>query len=151
MLEPHHALAAVFFGLGGWALLAPSNVLNTVLLRPEVTDTTVLLVACVGAQAALTGTLLLTARMTPAAYKARARAAAAAAAAADGGATSPRAFAVGMLPFFVLFNYRYLYVKPMFNAWMWLDVAGSAAIVAACLWGLRRGERGGGGKGRKAG
>lgn len=43
-----------------------------------------------------------------------------------------------MIPFFVLFNYHYVFVKPMFNSWMLLDVAGSCVILATCLWGLTR-------------
>lgn len=67
-MEPKHVLASVFFALGGWALLGPAHVLRTVMLRPEVTDTTTLLVGCVGAQAMMTGSLFVTARMTRALY-----------------------------------------------------------------------------------
>jgi hypothetical protein len=38
-----------------------------------------------------------------------------------------------MLPFFTLFNFRYLYVKPMFNNWMWLDVAGEFNVMSPAL------------------
>lgn len=49
-MEPQHLLAAVFFSLGGWALLAPASVLRLVMLEPEVTRTTTMLMGCFGAQ-----------------------------------------------------------------------------------------------------
>lgn len=67
-VEPKHVLAALFFTLGGWALLAPAHVLRLTMLRPEVTDVTVLLTACFGSQAVMNGVLFATARMTRAAY-----------------------------------------------------------------------------------
>lgn len=72
--------------------------------------------AVVRAQAVMNGALFATVRMTRAAYL---------------------TFAWGMLPFFC-FNAYFTLIDPLVNSFMWLDAAGSAAIVAACVWGLRR-------------
>lgn len=125
LLKPNHVLSSVFLSLGGWALLAPEHVIRTVMKEPEVTETTKLLMACFGAQAVMNGILFATVRMTPTAYK---------------------VFAGGMVPFFC-WNYYHSVVRPVINGWMWLDVAGSAAIVGTCLWGLKADEDAGKKKG----
>ncbi len=96
-------------------MLAPAHVLQLVLIKPDVTHLSSVLTGCFGAQACICGALFATARMTRATYL---------------------TFAWGMIPFFVLFNYWFVFVDPMFNKWMLLDVAGSVVIVLACLWGL---------------
>ena len=70
--------------------------------------------ACFGAQAVLTGTLLATARFRP---------------------TTFLVFGLaGSLPFFA-FNVWFTLVEPVLNGWMWLDVLGNAGILACGLFG----------------
>ena len=109
-------LASIFLVLGGWCLLFPGSVIKLVFL-PGMNDATLqarFIMACFGAQAVLTGTILATARFTP---------------------TTFLVFGVmGSLPFFV-FNVWFTVVEPVLNAWMWLDVFGNAGILACGLFG----------------
>jgi hypothetical protein len=118
---PQTALAAPFLVLGAWALLFPRAVLRLTLTpeyRAQANALSAVLTACFGAQAVMCGAVFAMARCTRATYA---------------------LFAAGMLPFFA-FNLYCTLVVPVFNVWMLLDAASSAAIVAACVWGLRRGR-----------
>ncbi len=116
--------AAVFLLLGGWCVLAPGMVVRLTFLDAATADTgaTRFVMGCFGAQAALTGTILLMARSTP---------------------TTFLVFGLaGSLPFFA-FNLWYTLVEPVLNGWMWLDVLGNVTILGCGLsgWHLARRER----------
>lgn len=109
-------LALVFLCLGGWALVAPNQVLSLG-IRPELQtgDTvTAVIMGCFGAQAVLGGTVMLLSRFTP------------------------RTFLVfgilGSVPFF-FFNYYFVFVVEIFTRWMLLDFVGNIAILSLCLMG----------------
>lgn len=116
-------LAVVFLGLGGWCVVTPEMV-EILVLREEyrhLSPTSALLLQCFGAQAVLVGSLALLSRFT---------------------ATTFLVF--GMLasvPFFV-FNIWFVWVNPMFTAWMLLDFAGNLSFFAVGIigWRLMRGE-----------
>lgn len=109
-------LAFVFFGLGGWALLFPSQVLSLG-LRPELYTgdrVTAIIMGCFGAQAVLGGTVMLLTRFTPGAFL---------------------VFGLlGSFPFFG-FNYYFVFVEEVFTPWMLLDVFGNIAILGLCTMG----------------
>ncbi len=90
-----------------------------VTFQPELavaTEQARFIMGCFGAQAVLTGTLMLTAQFT---------------------ATTFLVFGlVGSIPFFVL-NYWFLFVEPVLNQWMLLDFAGNLGILVIGLWGWR--------------
>lgn len=112
------ALAAIFGLLGGWCVLMPGFVVRLVFLPgPDTAGLPVRFVmGCFGAQAALTGTIIATARFTP---------------------TTFLVFGLaGSLPFFA-FNVWFTVVEPVLNSWMWLDVLGNAGILACGLIGRR--------------
>ncbi len=116
-------LASVFLLLGGWCLLLPGMV-EALTLRPEfVTGSSAmkLVFACFGAQAVLTGTILLTARFSPLTFLIFGL--------------------VGSVPFFV-FNAWFYFVTPILNGWMALDFIGNLVILGTGVWGylLRRRE-----------
>ena len=77
------------------------------------------IMGCFGAQAVLTGTIILTARFTPATFLIFGLA--------------------GSIPFFA-FNYWFLFVQPVLNHWMLLDFAGNLGILIVGLWGWRLGR-----------
>ncbi|MFO6464217.1 hypothetical protein ACK8OR_07490 [Jannaschia sp. KMU-145] len=112
------ALAAIFLLLGGWCLMAPAMVIRLT-FRPDLADATDqarFLMGCFGAQAVLTGMLILIARFTP---------------------TTFLVFGlVGSIPFFV-FDYWFVFVEPVLNEWMLLDLAGNLGILIAGIWGWR--------------
>lgn len=112
------SLSLIFLLLGSWCLLFPGMVIE-VTFRPEfavATEQARFIMGCFGAQAVLTGTLMLTARFT---------------------ATTFLVFGlVGSIPFFV-FNYWFLFVEPVLNQWMLLDFAGNLGILIIGLWGWR--------------
>lgn len=117
-LHLQRALALIFVSLGGWCLLAPSQV-EALVLRPEYVvgnASSALLMGCFGAQAVLAGLAIFASRFTA------------------------RTFLVfglaASLPFFG-FNYYFYFVREMFTAWMLLDFAGNVSILALCLAGYR--------------
>lgn len=117
-LRIQRILAAVFLGLGGWALLFPSVVERLGFASDHYmgTDASALLIACFGAQACLCGTVIALSRFRPITFL---------------------VFGfVGSIPFFI-FNFYFVFVVEMFSNWMLLDFFGNAAILALCLIGYR--------------
>ena len=114
------AIAAVFFVLGGWALLAPRSVIELTLL-PEYRAGTPILpfaIACFGAQAMIAGLFAAFARFTRATFL---------------------AFGIALLPFFV-FDIWFTLVDPVFTSLGLLDAVGNAIMLALCVIGWRRAE-----------
>lgn len=110
-----YVIAAVFFVLGGWCLVAPQNVIDLT-IRPEFRPDDViapLLVGCFGAQACIAGLFAAFSVFTRWTFL---------------------AYAIGVLPFFG-FNYYFYFVEPVFNEFMLLDAAGNVIFVIACVWG----------------
>ncbi len=112
------AIAAVFFILGGWCLLAPQHVIDTV-VTPEYHSRdplAVLTMACFGAQACLAGLFAAFSRFTRATFL---------------------AFGIALLPFFV-FDYWFTRVEPVFNHIGMLDLGGNIVMLALCVYGWRQ-------------
>lgn len=110
-------IAAVFLGLGGWALFAPANVIEFALTEPY-RDTGFIMrfaIACFGAQAVMFGIMALVVRWTSRAFA---------------------VFAVVLLPFFV-FNWYFHYEMPVLTSIGMLDFAGNLTMFIACLIGWR--------------
>ena len=110
-------IAAVFLGLGGWALLFPGSVIGLA-ITPEYRDGTYITsftMACFGAQAVLFGLMALIANWHSRAFA---------------------AFALLLLPFF-WFNYHFHYVEPVLTTIGMLDFAGNATMLIAALVGWR--------------
>lgn len=113
-----YAIAAVFFVLGGWCLIAPQSVIDLT-VRPDYRpDDAIapLLVGCFGAQACIAGTF--------AAFSIFTR-------------TTFLAYGIGVLPFFG-FNYYFYFVEPVFNELILLDAAGNLIFVVLCVLGYRQ-------------
>ncbi|MFU7527963.1 hypothetical protein [Qipengyuania sp. ASV99] len=115
-------IAAVFLGLGGWALLAPANVIDLALTEPYRDSSFIMRfsVACFGAQAVMFGIMALVVKWTARAFA---------------------VFAVVLVPFFV-FNWYFHYEMPVLTSIGMLDFAGNVVMFAACLigWRAARGE-----------
>ena len=112
------AIAAVFFILGGWCLLAPQQGIDTV-VTPEYHSRdplAVLTMACFGAQACLAGLFAAFSRFTRATFL---------------------AFGIALLPFFV-FDYWFTRVEPVFNHIGMLDLGGNIVMLALCVYGWRQ-------------
>ncbi|HYJ29686.1 MAG TPA: hypothetical protein VEW25_05020 [Allosphingosinicella sp.] len=112
------AIAAVFFVLGGWALLAPQSVIDLALLPEYRTGTPILpfAIACFGAQAMISGLFAAFSRFTRATFL---------------------AYGIALLPFFV-FNWWFTFVDPVFT-WVGLaDAVGNAIMLALCAVGWRK-------------
>ncbi len=110
-------IAAVFLGLGGWALLAPGNVIEFA-VTPEYRDEAFLssfALACFGAQAVLFGIMALVLEWSARAFL---------------------TYAVLLLPFF-WFNYHFHYVEPVLTSIGMLDFAGNITMLIAALVGWR--------------
>ena len=110
-------IAAPFLVLGAWCLLAPGMV-ERLGVRPEHyhgSTTTALLIGCFGAQAVLSGLFAAFSRFTR---------------------TTFLVYGIALLPFF-WFNYWFVFVVPVFNAWMALDFVSNAAMLALCVVGYR--------------
>ena len=113
-----YAIAAVFFILGGWCLLAPQSVLD-ITVRPTFQPHDAiapLLVACFGAQACIAGLFAAFSIFTKRTFL---------------------AYGLAVLPFFV-FDWQFYAVKPVFNEFLILDAIGNLIFVAMCAWGYRR-------------
>jgi hypothetical protein len=110
-------LAAVFFILGGWAMLAPRHVIETV-VRPELQTfdrLTLLCMACFGAQACLAGLFIAFSRFTR---------------------TTFLAYGIALLPFFG-FNYWFTRAEPIFNSLGLIDLGCNIVMLALCFYGWR--------------
>ncbi|MCJ8156449.1 hypothetical protein [Sphingomonas sp. LaA6.9] len=111
-------IAAVFFVLGGWALLAPQNVINLTFLPQYRTGTPILAftVACFGAQAMISGLFAAFSRFTRATFL---------------------AYGIALIPFFV-FNAWFTFVDPVFTWVGLLDAVGNVIMLGLCVLGWRR-------------
>ncbi len=110
-------IAAVFLLLGGWCLLAPSNVIELAFTQAY-RDTDFInrfTIACFGAQAVLFGLMTLVTRWT---------------------ALSFAMFAVLLLPFFG-FNYWFHYEVPVLTSIGMLDFAGNVTMLVLAVIGWR--------------
>jgi hypothetical protein len=115
---PQWLIAAPFLLLGGWCLVLPSQV-EALVLSPAFqhgSATTRLLLGCFGAQAVLSGLFAAFSRFTAATFV---------------------VYGVALLPFF-WFNYYFVFVVPMFNRWMALDLISNAFMFGCCIWGWLR-------------
>lgn len=113
-----YLIAAVFFVLGGWCLVAPQSVLDLA-LRPEYQRDDRLLqivTGCFGAQACLAGVFAAFSTFTKRTFL---------------------AFAIAVLPFFG-FDYYFYAVDPVFNELILLDALGNLIFLALCGYGYRR-------------
>jgi hypothetical protein len=116
-----YLIAAVFFVLGGWCLVAPGSVL-ALSVRPEYqTDAPIAAIAvgCFGAQALIAGTFAAFSTFTRRTFL---------------------AYGIVVLPFFV-FDYYFYAVRPVFNAVILLDAVGNVIFLALCVIGYRKAER----------
>ena len=110
-------IAFVFLALGGWALLAPANVIELALTE-TFRDSSFILrftLACFGAQAVMFGIMALVVKWTSRAFL---------------------VFAAVLVPFFG-FNYYYHYEVPVLTSIGMLDFAGNVAMFLACIVGWR--------------
>ncbi|MEZ0244416.1 MAG: hypothetical protein ACAH11_13650 [Sphingomonas sp.] len=110
------AIAAVFFVLGGWALLWPQGVIDLTIL-PEYRGGALLpfAVACFGAQALIAGLFAAFSRFTR---------------------TTFLAFGIALIPFFA-FDIWFTAVDPVFTPLGWLDAVGNVIMLAMCVAGWR--------------
>jgi len=108
-------IAVPFLILGAWCLVAP-NMVERLAVRPEYyhgTITTALFIGCFGAQAILSGLFAVFSRFTR---------------------TTFVVYGIALLPFF-WFNYWFVFVVPIFNEWMMIDVFSNLAMLALCVIG----------------
>lgn len=110
-------IAAVFLLLGGWALFAPTSVIDLAVSEAyrESTFLTRFTMACFGAQAVLFGVMALVTRWSARAFA---------------------VFAAALLPFFG-FNYWFHYREPVLTSIGMLDFAGNLAMLVLAIIGWR--------------
>lgn len=117
-------IAAVFLVLGGWALLAPSSVIELGVTEAyrDSTFLTRFAMACFGAQAVLFGLMTLAVRWTARGFL---------------------VFAVLLLPFFG-FNWYFHYEVPVLTSIGMLDFAGNLTMLVLAIvgWRAARAEEG---------
>lgn len=115
------AIAAVFFILGGWALLWPQGVIDLTFLPQYRAGGPMLAfaVACFGAQALIAGLFAAFSRFTR---------------------TTFLAFGIGLIPFFA-FDIWFTVIDPVFTALGWIDAVGNAIMLALCVAGWRSAGR----------
>jgi hypothetical protein len=110
-------ISAPFLILGAWCLLAPGMVerltINPAYLHRS--STSALLIGCFGAQAMLSGLFAAFSRFTR---------------------TTFLVYGVALLPFF-WFNYWFVFVVPIFNAWLALDLVSNVFMLVLCVVGYR--------------
>jgi len=114
-------IAAVFLALGGWALFAPTSVIELA-VSEAYQDTSFLTrftMACFGAQAVLFGLMALAVRWSARGFL---------------------VFAVLLLPFFG-FNWYFHYEVPVLTSIGMLDFAGNVTMLGLALWGWRAARR----------
>ncbi|UAB79531.1 hypothetical protein INR77_07710 [Erythrobacter sp. SCSIO 43205] len=112
-----YIIALVFLGLGGWALIFPSNVIE-IGLTPDYSEDTFIMrfvMACFGAQAVMFGIMALIVTWSSRAFA---------------------VFAAVLIPFFV-FNYYFHYELPVLTSLGMLDFAGNVIMFIACIVGWR--------------
>ncbi|QUL39189.1 hypothetical protein [Erythrobacter sp. JK5] len=110
-------IAAVFLILGGWALLAPGNVIELGFTEPyrANTYTNRFIMAGFGAQAVLFGIMALVVRWR---------------------ATAFLVFAALLLPFFV-FNWYFHFEVPVLTSYGMIDFAGNTVMLVLAVIGWR--------------
>lgn len=111
-------ISVPFLALGGWCLFFPAMV-EHLTLQPAYqhnSATSALLIGCFGAQAVLSGLFAFFSRFTR---------------------TTFLVYAIALVPFFG-FNYWFVFVVPMFNAWLALDFVSNLAMLALCVLGWRK-------------
>jgi predicted membrane channel-forming protein YqfA (hemolysin III family) len=113
-----YALAAVFFVLGGWCVVAPENVIALGVRPAYRSDAPIvpLLVACFGSQALISGLFAATSRFSR---------------------TTFLVYGIALLPFFVFDAYFYA-VKPILTEVGLVDFIGNLVMVVACWFGWKR-------------
>ena len=112
------SIGAVFFILGGWAMLAPQSVIDLT-FRPEFRSggrIVPFVVACFGSQAMLSGLFAVASRFTR---------------------TTFLAYAVALAPFFV-FDVWFTFVDRIFTPLGLLDGVGNIVMLGLCWIGWRR-------------
>ena len=114
-------IAAVFLVLGGWALVAPGQVIEAALTPQYRLDsfTTRFVLACFGAQAVLFGIMALVTQWSARAFF---------------------FFAILLLPFFV-FNWYFHVRAPVLTSIGMLDFAGNVVMLALAVLGWRSAHR----------
>ncbi|HZV84273.1 MAG TPA: hypothetical protein VFF48_04720 [Brevundimonas sp.] len=113
-------IAAVFFVLGGWALLAPQSVIDLTFQPQHRINAPILpfAVACFGAQAMISGLFAAFSRFTRATFL---------------------AYGIALIPFFG-FNWWFTVVDPVFTPLGLLDAVGNVIMLVLCVIGWRRSE-----------
>jgi hypothetical protein len=117
-LVAQRLIAVPFLVLGAWCLLLPGMV-ERLALTPAYfhgSTTTALLIGCFGSQAVLSGLFAAFSRFTR---------------------TTFLVYRFALLPFF-WFNYWFVFVVPVFNAWMALDLVCNIGMLALCVVGYRK-------------
>lgn len=108
-------IAAVFFILGGWCLVAPASVMEFTVRPASRLDHPLVLVTlgAFGAQAMLAGLFAALSRFTRWTFL---------------------GFGLAVLPFFV-FDWWFYAVEPIFNELILLDAAGNVILISLCAHG----------------
>ena len=116
-IQIQRLIALPFLILGSWCLLAPTMV-ERLGVNPEyqhLSTTSAVLMGCFGSQAVLSGLFAWFSRFNR---------------------TTFLVYGIALLPFFG-FNYWFVYVVPVFNGWMALDLVSNAVMLGLCVWGWR--------------
>ena len=116
-LTAQRLIAAIFLVLGAWCLVAPSMVISLGTQPGASTGSRfeAVLMGCFGAQAMLAGLFAATARFTRKTFL---------------------AYGIALLPF-LLFDYWFWKIEPVFNGLILLDAAGNLFMLALCVIGWR--------------
>lgn len=118
LVQLQRLIAIPFVVLGAWCLLHPWSV-ERLGFRPEyqhLSTTSALLIGGFGAQAMLCGLFILLSRFTRWTFL---------------------GYGLALLPFF-FFNYYFVFVIPVFTAWMLLDFVANIFMLAVCVYGWWR-------------
>ena len=110
-------IAVPFLVLGAWCLILPEMV-ERLSFQPAYQHTSTasaLMIGCFGAQAVLSGLFAYFSRFTR---------------------TTFLVYGISLLPFF-WFNYYFVFVVPVLNAWMALDFVCNVVMLALCVIGYR--------------
>ncbi len=118
-----YLIAAVFFGLGGWALFAPGHVIDVAVSEAyrENTFLSRFIMACFGSQAVLFGIMAVTVRWSARGFA---------------------VFAAALVPFFA-FNYYFHYEMPVLTSIGMLDFAGNVVMFGLAIIGWHAATKGG--------
>ncbi|HEY1708539.1 MAG TPA: hypothetical protein VGG10_09765 [Rhizomicrobium sp.] len=113
-------IGAVFFVLGGWALVLPRTVIDLTLLPQFRVGTPILpfTIQCFGAQAVLAGLFATFSRFVRMTFL---------------------VYGIALLPFFA-FDVWFTFVDPVFTKLGLLDAVGNAVMLVLCVLGVRYGE-----------